>query len=440
MTLSFSDFFGINVLEDLSYDTLFRYSEPKRVARSATVKGPPLEIVASKTSQIRVFNFKSFPSTTGLRHQGYILFRSPRGKVGKSVPLSSVPVEVDCMCPDYRYRWAWANKQRRAGRVGKNSLNQCINRAPRITNPSGSPGLCKHLLAARDYIYGNLMKIEAPSSLDGVDAINYKLDKLIKKATHRWINFDSEMEKAKNRDKKYKSGVQKRRILGPGSMVPDNIESIPIKSSKNKKSNPKTSAGIEGSVMPPKIPIKRKLKSESVFNNMKSIRVGSNVKKLVEEIEGSFKADSLDSINNQLSSDEQMSNDESALSILRDIRSSLEELNRTIKSSGVGSKSSFNNSNNDGGYDGMDGERLSPSLDGDDSIDTNDVDDDVDDDVDNDVYDDVDDNVNDDDIIGDDIDDSANDDDIGGEYNDGGYDSENDYPSRPKAGKRSGKK
>ena len=37
-------------------------------------------------------------------------------------------------------------------------MNQCINRAPRITNPDNVPGLCKHILAARDYIYGMLAK------------------------------------------------------------------------------------------------------------------------------------------------------------------------------------------------------------------------------------------------------------------------------------------
>ena len=57
-------------------------------------------------------------------------------------------------CPDYRYRWAWAVKQRGSSRVGPQSLNQAWNRAPRITNPSAKPGLCKHILALRNYLYG----------------------------------------------------------------------------------------------------------------------------------------------------------------------------------------------------------------------------------------------------------------------------------------------
>lgn len=45
-------------------------------------------------------------------------------------------------CPDYRYRWAWSNKQRQSSVVGPQSLNQAWNKAPRKTNPSGAPGLC----------------------------------------------------------------------------------------------------------------------------------------------------------------------------------------------------------------------------------------------------------------------------------------------------------
>lgn len=45
-------------------------------------------------------------------------------------------------CPDFKYRWAWANKQRGSSRVGPGSLNQAWNRAPRVTNPTGRPGLC----------------------------------------------------------------------------------------------------------------------------------------------------------------------------------------------------------------------------------------------------------------------------------------------------------
>ena len=140
--------------ERLSFDQLFRMSEPKRVGRSFKVRGPPLEIDSYQSAVYYIFNFKANPSTTGLRHKGYVKFYKP--KSGQQTPLQHVDCLVDCTCPDYRYRWAWANKQRQSSVVGPQSLNQAWNRAPRKTNPQGKPGLCKHILAAREYIYGLL--------------------------------------------------------------------------------------------------------------------------------------------------------------------------------------------------------------------------------------------------------------------------------------------
>ncbi len=98
-------------------------------------------------------------------------------------------------CPDYKFRWSWANKQRQAGHVGPQSLNQALNRAPRKTNPGGAPGLCKHLLATRQYIYGLIATFPG----DEPDT-SEKLNKLTKYATKRWINYDQEVQKAKERD------------------------------------------------------------------------------------------------------------------------------------------------------------------------------------------------------------------------------------------------
>lgn len=141
----------IRLAERLNFDTLFAYSEPKRVLRSRTVRGPSLSIESYRDSMYYFFNFKSYPSTTGNRWKGYIRFMQPDDP---STPLEQVECIVDCGCPDYRYRWAWANTQRDSSQIGSASLNQCIDRAPRVTNPAARPGLCKHLLALRDFLYG----------------------------------------------------------------------------------------------------------------------------------------------------------------------------------------------------------------------------------------------------------------------------------------------
>jgi hypothetical protein len=180
--------------ERLTYDKLFRMSEPKRVIRSHKVKGPPLEIDSYQDAVYYAFNFKSYPSTTGLRHRGYVKFLRPRH--GGQKPLQHLDCVVDCTCPDFRYRWAWANKQRGASRVGAQSLNQALNRAPRRTNPTSRPGLCKHILAAREYIYGLLSSFpnDVPDTAD-------KLNKLTRFATRRWINFPQQMAAAKERER-----------------------------------------------------------------------------------------------------------------------------------------------------------------------------------------------------------------------------------------------
>src|SRR5271157_6465088 len=84
------------LFEDMTFDQLFRYSEPKRVKRSLTVRGPPLEINGNSDAVYHIFNFKSFPSTTGLRHHGYVRFKKPKGNPRK--PLQHIPCEVDCSC------------------------------------------------------------------------------------------------------------------------------------------------------------------------------------------------------------------------------------------------------------------------------------------------------------------------------------------------------
>lgn len=89
-------------------------------------------------------------------------------------------------CPDFKYRFSWADKQRGASLVGPRSMNQAWNRAPRITNPTGRPGLCKHLLAVADYIFGH--SVEFRGKYPEADSFNRTLDYMTKYAVRRWAN------------------------------------------------------------------------------------------------------------------------------------------------------------------------------------------------------------------------------------------------------------
>src|SRR4051812_30948794 len=138
-------------------------SDPKRITRSSTVRVPPLKFDAYKDQEAYYFNVKSSPSTTGLRHKGMVRVFKPKDP---NTPLEKCECEVDCGCPDYRYRWAWANKQKGSGQVGPQSVNQAWNKAPRITNPKGRPGLCKHIIATRDFIYGQFRSFGSDQERD----------------------------------------------------------------------------------------------------------------------------------------------------------------------------------------------------------------------------------------------------------------------------------
>lgn len=185
---------SVELQERLSFNTLYRLSEPRRKVRAQTVSGPPLKLDTFNDQMMWSFNFKSAPSTTGLRHHGYIRFFKP----SRPKQLQQLDCVLDCTCPDYKYRWAWANKQRGSSFVGPRSLNQAWNQAPRVTNPTGRPGLCKHLLALKDYIYG----VYSSFTRRDREYTDQAMDKLVKYAQNRWINMPAELERARQRDQR----------------------------------------------------------------------------------------------------------------------------------------------------------------------------------------------------------------------------------------------
>lgn len=204
--------------EELSFSQLFNLSEPKRVVRSKTVSGPPLELRAFDDAEYHIFNFKSNPSTTGLRHHGYIKLSKPN----KSEPLTEIPCLVDCTCQDYRYRWAWTNKQKGAGKVGQGSMNQALNRAPRITNPTNRPGLCKHILALKDYIEGVMWDLP----MTGIKTPDGILSTLVSYANKRWTNLPQQMSAARSRDARFAAAKAASRA-GQPQPDPNELPSIP---------------------------------------------------------------------------------------------------------------------------------------------------------------------------------------------------------------------
>lgn len=56
-------------------------------------------------------------------------------------------VKVSCSCPDYMFRFEWANAQ-----AGASDILYGNGDPPDETNPNHTPGLCKHLLALRNIL------------------------------------------------------------------------------------------------------------------------------------------------------------------------------------------------------------------------------------------------------------------------------------------------
>lgn len=138
--------------ERMSFRDLYSRTESGRKDRGRTdVNTKPLKVTSIDGHEAWTFSYKSNPSTTGNRWQGYISFF--KENVDSKESASDLECQADCQCPDYRYRWAYANNAQDAAPIGNDSLNQCINRPPNITNPEQVPGLCKHLSALRDYLW-----------------------------------------------------------------------------------------------------------------------------------------------------------------------------------------------------------------------------------------------------------------------------------------------
>ena len=151
------------------------------------------------------------------RDEGQLKALQSREKISYSGLVYDITVEEDESfivngiavhnCPDFRYRWAWANKQRQSSVVGPQSLNQAWNKAPRKTNPKGAPGLCKHILAARRFIYGLLSSFPGETK-DTAEKLNH----LTKYATKRWTDFEGQMQAAKAKEAEFRRRRDMRNI------------------------------------------------------------------------------------------------------------------------------------------------------------------------------------------------------------------------------------
>lgn len=153
--------------EEMTFSDLLSYSDPDRIQRGKTVRNRSLPVKSDKLGEVWSFAYKSNPSTTNKSWQGRIIFK----EYADTVSADKHPIVVDCGCPDYRYKWAFANNDQQAGLIGPYSLNKNNGQYPRITNPHATPGLCKHLLSLRNYLRTKLTESKASTLIEGLDYI-----------------------------------------------------------------------------------------------------------------------------------------------------------------------------------------------------------------------------------------------------------------------------
>lgn len=162
--------------EVMTYAQLFSQTDGMRRNKGGRMRVRSLAGSASEDSEQWNFGYKSGLDhiTTNGPHEGRISFDKDaymRNKGKRS--MNDVECKVDCSCPDYMYRWAYANYYRDAGSLGKGSLNLNNGSVPIKTNPKLKPSLCKHLVALSQYLKTKLDESEYDEMKDKLsDVVN----------------------------------------------------------------------------------------------------------------------------------------------------------------------------------------------------------------------------------------------------------------------------
>lgn len=149
------------LMEKMTFRQLLSRTDGGRLDRGRRMRVRSLAGSANEDEEQWNFGYKSDRDhiTTMKPHVGRISFEKDayiRYKNKRS--MDEVVCKVDCSCPDYKYRWAYANAAQDAGEVGVDTLNKSNGNPPVKTNPGRKPSLCKHLVALKDYLRTKLQE------------------------------------------------------------------------------------------------------------------------------------------------------------------------------------------------------------------------------------------------------------------------------------------
>jgi len=154
------------LLEKMTFRELLKYTDADRrgKARTMDVKSSSkmdvksLNVKYTTNSERMEFSYKSSPSVTGVRHRGAITFLKRDLNANKGRSLEDIPCIVDCSCPDFKYTFAYGDKQQGACVIGSGTLNQNNGAKPKDPDDEDGAGrginigLCKHLVSLGRYL------------------------------------------------------------------------------------------------------------------------------------------------------------------------------------------------------------------------------------------------------------------------------------------------
>lgn len=161
--ISFSNILKKILIERMSFKDLLANTDNGRIQRSKTdVHSKSLHVTSIDGNEAWLFSYKSSPSTTGIRHKGYVRFL--KEDVGNKDRADELDCMVDCSCPDFRYRFAYNNAKNDASVIGPNSLNKNNGHPPKYPR-NNLIGCCKHLASLAEFLKTKI-EPEAPQPDD----------------------------------------------------------------------------------------------------------------------------------------------------------------------------------------------------------------------------------------------------------------------------------
>ncbi len=162
------------LFEKLTFKQLLSLSDENRKYKSKSVNAKSVKIDAKSDSESWIFSYKSNPSITKQRYEGYIKFLKSDEAPNKSA--LDWDCIVDCNCPDFKYRFAYDDFKHDASVIGSNSWNKNNGNAPLPIN--SNTGLCKHLISLTDYLKTKIKSNKKEKQLSEGEIKDYAINRL----------------------------------------------------------------------------------------------------------------------------------------------------------------------------------------------------------------------------------------------------------------------